>query len=111
MAQRFVALAGKKALPVIRDEGLDPERVQIVAGAAGGPKWLVLYGLDRLLFGRFFKDRKNPLHLIGSSIGTWRFAAASVSDPVSGIERFKEAYFSQRYSPRPTPAPKLKRYK
>lgn len=104
MPQRFVLLAGKKALPIIRDEGLDPDRVQIVAGAAGGPKWLVLYGLDRWLFGEFCKDRKEPLHLIGSSIGSWRFAAASVNDPVSGIDNFKAAYFRQRYSDRPTAA-------
>ena len=58
MPQRFVILAGRKALPIIRDEGLDPDRVQVVAGAAGGPKWLVLYGLDRWLFGEYFKDRK-----------------------------------------------------
>lgn len=103
MANRFVVLAGRKILPIIRDEGLNPDRVQIVAGAAGGPKWLVLYGLDRWLFGELFKDRREPLHLIGSSIGSWRFAAVSVNDPVSGIDRFKEAYFRQRYSANPGP--------
>jgi hypothetical protein len=104
MPQRFVILAGRKALPIIRDEGLDPDRVQVVAGAAGGPKWLVLYGLDRWLFGEYFKDRRAPLHLVGSSIGSWRFAAASVKEPVSGIDNFKVAYFRQRYSARPSAA-------
>ncbi len=104
MSPRFLLFAGRKALPIIRDEGLDPDRVQIVAGAAGGPKWLVLYGLDRLLFGQVFKDRREPLYLIGSSIGSWRFAAAAVEDPVAGLDNFKEAYFRQQYSPRPSPA-------
>ncbi len=104
MSQRFVVLAGRKALPIIRDEGLDPARVQVVAGAAGGPKWLVLYGLDRWLFGEFFKNRQAPLHLIGSSIGSWRFAAASAKNPVSCLDNFKEAYFRQRYASKPTAA-------
>ena len=101
--QTLVFLAGKKALSMIRDEGLNPEQVQVVAAAAGGPKWLVLYGLDRYLFGRFFKERRDPLHLIGSSIGAWQFAAASVKDPEAAFDNFKEAYIQQRYSARPTP--------
>ncbi len=38
----FIVKAGSQALEIIRDEGLRPERVRVVAGAAGGPKWLVL---------------------------------------------------------------------
>lgn len=69
----------------------------------GGPKWLVLYGLDRLLFGPWFAGRSAPLHLIGSSIGSWRFTAASTADPEAAFDRFAEAYISQQYSARPTP--------
>jgi len=104
MSKDLLFFAGEKALSMIRDNGLSADGVQIVAGAAGGPKWLVLYGLDRRLFGQFFKDRKEPLHLIGSSIGSWRFAAAAVKDPLLAIDRFKEAYIAQRYSARPSPA-------
>ncbi len=104
MSHALLFLAGKKALSLIRDGGLSADQVQIVAGAAGGPKWLVLYGLDRWLFGRFFKNRNDPLYLIGSSIGTWRFAAASAENPVSAIDNFKEAYIRQRYSADPSPA-------
>ncbi|MDY6822784.1 MAG: hypothetical protein SWH68_03160 [Thermodesulfobacteriota bacterium] len=100
----FVIYAGKKALSVIRDGGFSPDRVAAVAGAAGGPKWLVLYGLDRFLFGDWFKDRERPLYLLGASIGTWRFAGASVADPLAAIDRLKSAYIYQRYSDKPTAA-------
>ena len=91
-------IAGKTALAVIRDEGLKPDRVRVVMGAAGGPKWLILGGLDRVLFGSFFKKRKKPLFLLGSSIGSWRFAAVSRNNPVAAIDRFEAAYLGQQYS-------------
>ncbi|MEW6077925.1 MAG: patatin-like phospholipase family protein [Thermodesulfobacteriota bacterium] len=104
MSKDLLFFAGKKALSIIREEGLKPGRVQVVTGAAGGPKWLVLYGLNRLLFTRFFAGRSDPLHLIGSSIGAWQFAAASVRDPGAAFDRLKEAYIHQRYETKPTPA-------
>lgn len=104
MSNTLLFLAGKKALSIVREEGLNSEQVQVVAAAAGGPKWLVLYGLDRWLFGRFFNERRDPLHLIGSSIGAWQFAAASVKDSVAAFDRLKGAYIHQRYETRPTPA-------
>lgn len=95
-------IAGSNALQIIRDEGLNPERIRVVTGAAGGPKWLVLGGLDRVLFGTFFRDRKNPLFLLGSSIGSWRFAAAAQKNSVSAIDRFEKAYLGQFYSRMPS---------
>ena len=100
----FVIKAGPRALALIHNEGLRPERVRVLAGAAGGPKWLVLYHLDRLLFAHFFKDRRNPLHFIGSSIGAWRFAALSQKDPLKALDRFREAYIRQTYTTAPTAA-------
>lgn len=100
----FVIKAGPKALALIRDEGLRPERIRVLAGAAGGPKWLVLYHLDRLLFGDFFQDRCEALHLIGSSIGAWRFAALSQPDPLEALDRFRDAYIHQTYATRPSAA-------
>lgn len=94
--------AGFQALKSIERNGLDPRRVKVIAGAAGGPKWLVLGQMDKYLFGTWLRDRKEPLHLIGSSIGAWRFSAASQKDPVRGIENFEKAYFGQTYSKAPT---------
>lgn len=100
----FIIKAGPKALALIRDDGLRPERVRVMAGAAGGPKWLVLYHLDRLLFSSFFKTRTAPLHLIGSSIGAWRFAALSQPNPMAALDRFRDAYIHQTYATAPTAA-------
>jgi hypothetical protein len=95
-------IAGSGAIGIIRDEGLKPDRIRVVTGAAGGPKWLILGGLDRALFGSFFTSRKKPLFLLGSSIGSWRFAAVSRKDPIAAIDRFEAAYLDQYYSRMPT---------
>jgi hypothetical protein len=96
-------LAGGRALARLRRDGFSPDAVRVVAGAAGGPKWLILSQLDRVVFGELFKDRKDPLYLLGSSIGTWRFAAGMQRDPAAAIARFEDAYLTQRYGPKPTP--------
>ena len=69
--------AGPAAMRIIQERGLRPQDIRVIAGAAGGPKWLVLSGLDRMIFGAWFPDRTAPLFLVGSSIGAWRFAALS----------------------------------
>ena len=97
-------LAGPAALEMIRDGGLTPDAVTAAAGAAGGPKWLVLSRLDRAVFGRWLNQRSTPLSLVGASIGAWRFAALSRRDPLAAIRDFENAYIEQRYQGRPTPA-------
>jgi hypothetical protein len=74
----------------------------VLAGAAGGPKWLVLGELDRFLFGEWLPERSVPLDLVGSSIASWRFATASTAAPSAAITRFQEAYLGQRYAKRVT---------
>jgi hypothetical protein len=95
-------LAGPEAFHQIRSRGLQADDIQVVTGAAGGPKWLALSHLDRFLFGSWFHGRQEPLHLIGSSAGAWRLAAASTSDPLGSITRFEDLYIDQQYSLRPT---------
>ena len=63
--------------------------VDVVAGAAGGPKWLVLCGLDRAIFTSWIMERTRPVHLLGSSVGAWRFAA--LAQGMDAYERFLEA--------------------
>lgn len=105
MQDALQILAGRRALETLRERGLHADDIGIVAGASGGPKWLVLAGLDRVLFGGFLTaPRERPLHLIGSSVGSWRMACLAQRDPVAAIERFETAYIEQqRYSPRPSP--------
>jgi len=103
MSENLIFLAGEKALARIRSGGLESESVNILAGAAGGPKWLVLSALDRFLSSWLIKKRKTPLRLIGSSIGAWRFAAYSMNDPRRSLDLFENEYIHQRYDHRPTP--------
>ena len=104
MRNHLSIFAGKQALGKIRDGGLRADDVKVLAGAAGGPKWLVLGHLDRYLFTSFFKHRQKPLFLMGSSSAAWRFAAASQADPQASIQRFEDAYINQSYDDNPTPA-------
>jgi len=82
--------------------GLRREDVRALAGAAGGPKWLILSTLDQFLFGEWLRGRREPLDLVGSSIGAWRFAAACHPDPVGAIRRLEQAYVEQTYSAHPS---------
>ncbi len=62
-------------------------------------------GLDQYLFGEFLQTpRDRPLHLIGSSIGSWRMACLAQRDPLAALARGHHAYiYEQRYSRKPAP--------
>lgn len=101
----MIFLAGKKALEIIREKGLSQEMVKVIAGAAGGPKWIILSGLDRFIFSSWLdKNRVDPLYLVGSSIGVFRFAAAMCENAGRSIDVFLDAYIKQAYDGKPTPA-------
>jgi len=94
--------AGKRALERIRAHGLDPSDIEIVPGAAGGPKGLGISGLDRAVFGEWLAAAPGVRHLIGASIGAWRFAAACRTDAVGALDDFARAYTEQTYPKRPS---------
>ena len=94
--------AGPRALQKIRSHGLDPAMVEIVPGAAGGPKGLGIAALDRVIFGEWLPSAPRVRHLIGASIGAWRFAAACCPDPVKALAEFARLYTEQSYPPRPS---------
>ncbi|MGC8719147.1 MAG: patatin-like phospholipase family protein [Thermodesulforhabdaceae bacterium] len=97
-------LAGDAIFPVARDGALRLKNVKVIAGAAGGPKWLVLYHFDRHLASLIKSEAlgSESLTLIGSSIGAWRMAALGCADPVKVMDEFFEAYMAQRYSLKPS---------
>ena len=72
-----------------------------MAGASGGAKWLVLSKLDRVVAETLVPRLREPVYLIGSSIGAWRFACYAQAEPVQAIARFEEAYLDQTYSAAP----------
>ena len=89
--------AGPKALAHIREHGLKPEHIGIIPAAAGGPKGLILGPLDRFIFGPWLAQSRQPVHLVGASIGAWRMASACLHDPVAAFERLEHDYIHQHY--------------
>ena len=93
--------AGPAAYADIKKRGFAIDRVGTLAGASGGAKWLVLSQLDRVLVERVLPALAGPVHLVGSSIGAWRFACYAQAEPLAAIERFERAYLEQSYSEKP----------
>lgn len=100
--------AGPRALKHLREHGLRPQDIDIVPGAAGGPKGLGLARLDEHIFADWlpsgFARRTQPIDLIGSSIGAWRFAAVcrghSPDETRATLRAFATAYSEQKYPKR-----------
>lgn len=95
--------AGDSALKTIKEKGFSPELFTSFLGASGGPKWFALFGLDKYIFGEFFKDHKQPLNLIGSSVGAFRNACFAQKDPVAAIQRLAKNYHETTYSNKAKP--------
>ncbi len=95
--------AGSNALKTIQEQGFKQELFTNFLGASGGPKWFILFGLDKYLFGDFFQGRSTELNLLGSSAGAFRAAALTQKDPVQAIERLAFTYANTAYSAKPTP--------
>ncbi|AHG89658.1 hypothetical protein J421_2121 [Gemmatirosa kalamazoonensis] len=106
MPSSLTLRAGPDALALVRARGLRAEDVDVLPAASGGAKWLALAGLDTWLFGDFLRaPRTRPMHLIGSSIGSWRMACLAQRDPAAALARGHHAYVhEQRYSPKPSPS-------
>ncbi len=83
------------------DNGLKVEDVKVMASAAGGPKWIILYHLDRYLMQHFLSEHQHTIHFIGGSIGAWRSMAHLHSNPVEAMNRLSYEYIHQRYSDNP----------
>jgi len=98
----LILRAGPKAMATIRREGLRPEQIAVVPGAAGGPKALGIIGLDNALFGEWLPRAPRTRDLIGASIGSWRFAAVCRGDVRAALKDFGDIYCGQRYPPRPS---------
>ena len=94
--------AGSRAKSQIEENGLDPAQFSLLVGASGGPKWFVLYGLDRFLFGDYFAKRDKPLMTLGSSAGAWRLCCLGTATPLRAIDELAARYSRETYSAQPT---------
>ena len=106
MTPSLTIRAGKRALEHIRQNGLQPMDIDIIPGAAGGPKGLGIAGLDMAVFADWLHkaNQRAPRtrHLIGASIGAWRFASVCRGDAAQGLDDFARAYSEQRYPRKPS---------
>ena len=88
----LVVAAGPRALKVL-EQGWDWSHFDVVLAASGGPKWLILSAMDRLLVTLLLRQRRDrPIHLLGSSSGAWRFCAYCQENPGEALERLQAAY-------------------
>jgi len=104
MFDNIEVLAGEKAALLIKEGAFTEDKISVIAGAAGGPKFLALAGFDRIMLTKWFKKRKKPLFYVGSSIGAWRGAAFACKNPVESYNKLVESYLSQSYSSKPSEA-------
>ncbi len=89
--------AGPQARQHIEAQGLRPQDVRVVPGAAGGPKGLILGPIDRFIFGEWLERSSQPVHLVGASIGAWRLANACLHDSVKAFQDFEHGYVHQHF--------------
>ncbi|WP_287125758.1 patatin-like phospholipase family protein [Desulfobacter sp.] len=100
MSNNLTILAGATAYRHIKENGLSPNDIDAMLGASGAAKWLCIYGLDSVIFSQWFSGRTRPLHLFGTSIGAWKFAAAAQTNCREAFDRLKHAYTHQHYKGR-----------
>ena len=89
--------AGPQARLHLQQNGLRPQDVGAIPGAAGGPKGLILGPLDRFIFGQWLPQSGQPVELIGASIGAWRMATACLPDPAESLLHLQREYIAQHF--------------
>lgn len=91
--------AGPRALEHIRRHGLSANDIRLIPAAAGGPKGLILTHLDRFLFADWLAKSRQPIDLVGVSIGAWRMVSGMTPDPHVTFEQFATGYTDEYYEP------------
>ena len=72
---------GRQAAAKLASEGWHADLFDGLIGASGGPKWLILGQMDRVLCTELLASRTRALPAIGSSVGSWRHALMAQPDP------------------------------
>ncbi len=102
VAEALSIYAGAEARRRLAESGWQPQLFDTLVGASGGPKFLGIAGLDRALFDEFLPRSRHSMHLVGSSIGSWRHAALAAKNPTRALADLHEYYTNQYYDPNET---------
>ncbi|MGV8059759.1 MAG: hypothetical protein AB2L12_17330 [Smithellaceae bacterium] len=103
--------AGKRAYEIIKDGGFNYDAISTYFGPAAGPRWLISSGFDLTLLNGDILGRTQPIHLIGSSAGAWRFAAWLQPAASSCYQKLLDAYINIKITRADTPATVLEKFK
>ncbi len=95
--QHLAVYAGRQARTTLEQQGWNPEIFSLMIGASGGAKMLGITGLDQFLFGDYLQRSNHPMHLLGSSIGSWRHAALTCKNPLTALKTLQAGYLNQYY--------------
>ena len=95
--------AGRKAFDIIQDNGFGLDGIGTYFGPAGGPRWLTAGGFDLTLLREGALGRRQPVWLVGSSAGAWRFAAWLQPEAEKSYLALREAYITAGYTRSDTP--------
>ncbi|MFH7042922.1 patatin-like phospholipase family protein [Paucibacter sp. JuS9] len=93
--------AGPRARIRLAERGLRADDLRVIPAAAGGPKGLILNGLDRHIFGPWLGSSAQDVHLLGASIGAWRMATACLGNAEEEFARLAVEYAHQDYEHAP----------
>lgn len=96
--------AGPTAYRLIREHGFSLANVRVIVAASGGAKWLVLNQMDRVLFPMLKAAATAPVHLLCSSIGSWRMSILAMANPLAAIDRFESTYVDYEWLKKPGPS-------
>ncbi len=96
--------AGPGIFQLIKEQGLRADSICAFAAPAGGPKWFVCVGFDRMLIKtRFLHKASRRVLLAGASAGAWRCLAMSCQDPLDAYEKLRIAYSRNIFTAQDTP--------
>jgi len=101
--------AGKKIYQIIKDGGFNFDSVSTYFGPAVGPRWLIASGFDSTLLSGGFLGRSKPVQLVGSSAGSFRFAAWLQPEATQAYQKLLDAYINVTYTKDDTPATSLEK--
>ncbi|MBN1365291.1 MAG: hypothetical protein JW976_10845 [Syntrophaceae bacterium] len=101
--------AGKNIYKIIKDGGFNFDSISTYFGPAVGPRWLIASGFDLTLLQGSFLGRANPVNLVGSSAGAFRFAAWLQPEAVKSYQKLLDTYINVQYTKKDTPATTLEK--